>query len=183
MSSNFHELVCLVASYCQHRHMCYTCFCVHMHVLICNFIMDLSLEQKANIKFYAKLGKSTMETPEMLQTQLSSPVIRSLTGRLGYPGPVDGNPGRLQHSAASACSSGTRARILQPRNACSDWMQGLPELFQLTNRCQQLPWSDDPVAQFIEFLWHFWGFFSWRVALTSRCLPVTFCPSWSACAT
>ena len=36
-------------------------------MLICDYSMDLKLEQRANIKFSVELGKSAMETLEMLR--------------------------------------------------------------------------------------------------------------------
>lgn len=40
-------------------------FCDHVHVLICNFTMDLINEQRASFKFWVRFGKSAIETLEM----------------------------------------------------------------------------------------------------------------------
>lgn len=71
-NSNVFESVCFVVSCCLQWHVCYTHFCDYMHVLICDFTLELRLEQRADIKFSVKLGKSAMETPEMLQQSFGS---------------------------------------------------------------------------------------------------------------
>lgn len=54
---------CSVTSPCQYWDMCYTCFCDYVHMYVINFTMD----QRANIKFCIKREESAMETLEMLQ--------------------------------------------------------------------------------------------------------------------
>jgi len=41
--------------------------CHHVCLHICDFSMDLKLEQRANIKFCVKLGKSGVETFDMIR--------------------------------------------------------------------------------------------------------------------
>ena len=54
-------------SFCEHAELCLARFSENVHVLICDYSMDLKLEQRANIKCCVKLGKSATETLEMLK--------------------------------------------------------------------------------------------------------------------
>jgi len=62
-----HHSACQVASLCEHWELHNTSVCHHVCLHICNFSMDAKLEQRANIKFPAKLGKSGAETFEMIR--------------------------------------------------------------------------------------------------------------------
>ena len=44
-------------------------------MLICDYSMDLKIEQRANIKFCVKLGKSTTETLEMMRQAYDKEVM------------------------------------------------------------------------------------------------------------
>ena len=59
--------VCQVASLCEHWELHNTSVCHHVCLHICDFSMDEKLEQRANIKFSVKLGKSGAETFEMIR--------------------------------------------------------------------------------------------------------------------
>jgi hypothetical protein len=54
-----------VASLCEHWELHNTSVCHHVCLHMCDFSMDEKLEQRANIKFCVKLGKSGAETSEM----------------------------------------------------------------------------------------------------------------------
>jgi len=66
-SREHHHSVCRVVSRCEHWELHNTSVCHHVCLHICDFSMDVKLEQRANIKFCAKLGKSGAETFEMLR--------------------------------------------------------------------------------------------------------------------
>jgi hypothetical protein len=51
---------------CEHWELHNTSVCHHMCLYICDFSMDVKLEQRANIIFCMKLGKSGAETFEMI---------------------------------------------------------------------------------------------------------------------
>jgi hypothetical protein len=59
--------VCRVASLCEHWELHNPSVCHHMCLHICDFGMDVKLEQRTNIKFCLKLGKSGAETFEMIR--------------------------------------------------------------------------------------------------------------------
>ena len=56
-----------VASLCEHWELRNTSVCHHECLHICDFSMDVKLEQRANIKFCVKLGKSGAETFELIR--------------------------------------------------------------------------------------------------------------------
>jgi len=62
-----HHSACRVASLCEHWELHNTSVCHHVSLHICDFSMDVKLEQRANIKFCVKLGKSGAETFEMIR--------------------------------------------------------------------------------------------------------------------
>jgi len=57
---------CRVASLCEHWELHNTSVCHHVCLHICNFSMDVQLEQRANIKFSVKLSKSGADNFEMI---------------------------------------------------------------------------------------------------------------------
>jgi len=59
--------VCRVASLCEHWELHNTSVCHHVCLHISDFCMDVILEQRANVKFCVKLGKSGAETFEMIR--------------------------------------------------------------------------------------------------------------------
>jgi len=61
-----HHSACRVASLCEHWELHNTSVCHHVCPHICNFSMDVKLEQRANIKFCVKLSKYRAETFEMI---------------------------------------------------------------------------------------------------------------------
>jgi hypothetical protein len=63
----FCHSVCQVASLCEHSELHNTSDCHHVSLHICDFSMDVKLEQTANIKFCVKLGRSGAETFEMIR--------------------------------------------------------------------------------------------------------------------
>jgi len=62
-----HHSACRVASLCEHWELHNTNVCHHVCHHICNFSMDVKLQQRAKIKFCAKLGKSGAETFQMIR--------------------------------------------------------------------------------------------------------------------
>jgi len=62
-----HHSACQVALLCEHWELHNTSVCHHVCLHICDFSMDVKLEQRANIKFCVKLGKSGAETFEMIR--------------------------------------------------------------------------------------------------------------------
>jgi len=60
-----HHSACQVASLCEHWKLHNTSVCHYVCRHICDFSMDVKLEQTANIKFCVKLGKSGAETFQM----------------------------------------------------------------------------------------------------------------------
>ena len=56
--------------------MCYMSFCDHVNGHICDFIMDCKLEQRVNIKFCVKLGKSASETFDMIRHVYGNETMR-----------------------------------------------------------------------------------------------------------
>ena len=62
-----HHLACRVASLCEHWELHNTSVCQHVCPHVCDFSTDVKLEQKANIKFCMKLGKTEAETFEMIR--------------------------------------------------------------------------------------------------------------------
>jgi len=58
---------CQVALQCEHWELHNTSVCHHVCLHICDFSMDVKLEQTANIKFCVKLGKYKVETFEMIR--------------------------------------------------------------------------------------------------------------------
>jgi len=59
--------VCQVALLHEHWELHNTRFCHHVCLHICDFSMDVKMEQRANIKFCLKLGKPGAETFEMIR--------------------------------------------------------------------------------------------------------------------
>jgi len=66
-----------VASLCEHWELHNTSVCHHVCLHICDFSMDEKLEQRANIKFCVKLGKSGAETFEMIRRAYGNEAIVS----------------------------------------------------------------------------------------------------------
>jgi len=62
-----HHSACRGASLCEHWKLHNTSVCHHACLHICDFSMDVKLEQRASIKFCVKLGKSGAETFEMIR--------------------------------------------------------------------------------------------------------------------
>jgi len=62
-----HHSACRVSSMCEHWELQNTTVCHHVSLHICDFSMDVKLEQRANIKFCVILGKSGAETFEMIR--------------------------------------------------------------------------------------------------------------------
>ena len=60
-----HHSVCRVASLCEYWELHNTSVCHHVFLHICDFSTDVKLEQRTNIKFCVKLGKSGTETFQM----------------------------------------------------------------------------------------------------------------------
>ena len=65
---------------------------------------------------------------------------------------------RVQYGATTAPASGAWPQTWQRHGACSNWIWGLCELFQMTHLQFPWCWSDDPDAQFVQFLWHVRGY-------------------------
>ena len=59
--------VCWMASLCEHCELHNTSVCHHVCLHICDFSMDVKLEQRANTKFCVKLSKYGAETFGMIQ--------------------------------------------------------------------------------------------------------------------
>jgi hypothetical protein len=66
-SGERHHSACRVASLCEYCELHNTSVCHHVYRYICDFSMDVKLEQRANIKFCVKLGKSGAETFQMIR--------------------------------------------------------------------------------------------------------------------
>lgn len=97
---------------------------------------------------------------------------------------VDRGIHRLWHTAASDQVSEPLATTWQHWSTCSNWISGLPELFQMEHRwCHQIPWwwSDHTDALVIQFFLHFHGLFSWKAILASHRPQVMFYPSETPC--
>jgi len=62
-----HHSACRVASLCEHWELHNTSVCHHECLHICDFSIDVKLEQTANIKFSVKLGTPRAETFEMIR--------------------------------------------------------------------------------------------------------------------
>jgi len=61
-----HHSAYRVASLCEHWELHNTSVYHDVYLHICDFSMDVKLEQRANIKFCVKLGKSGAEAFEMI---------------------------------------------------------------------------------------------------------------------
>jgi hypothetical protein len=56
-----------VASLCEHWKLHNASVCHHVCLHVCDYSMDVKLEQTANFKFCVKLGKSGAETFEIIR--------------------------------------------------------------------------------------------------------------------
>lgn len=56
--------------------MCYTHFCDHVHMLVCDFTMDRKLELRAILKFCVSLRKLATKALDMLQQAYANEAIR-----------------------------------------------------------------------------------------------------------
>ena len=68
-----------MVSFCDHRVLCYGRFCDPLHGHICDFTMDCKLEQRANIKFCVKLGKSATETFDTIRYVYGNEAVSRVT--------------------------------------------------------------------------------------------------------
>jgi len=62
-----HHSACRVASLCEHWQLHSTSVCHHEFLHICDFTIDVKLEQTANIKFCVKLGKPRAQTFQIIR--------------------------------------------------------------------------------------------------------------------
>jgi len=75
-SRECYHSACRVASLCEHWELHNTSVCHHVCLHICDFSTDVKLEQRANIKFCVKLGKSGVETFEMIRRAYRNKAMR-----------------------------------------------------------------------------------------------------------
>jgi len=66
-AGNVHQTECRVASLCEHWEFHHTSVCHHVCLHICDFSMNVKLEQRLNIRFCVKLGKSGAETFQIIR--------------------------------------------------------------------------------------------------------------------